>query len=410
VPLRRSPLALLRNRVRRTLELLAWRLTGIWRAHYSTFEDAEHTNRGDIAIRIGARRQLERIFAGRPITIDEVGWQELGAAIDQARAPYDLIAIAGGGYLFADPDGRLPRRFHDDVAALERTTAPVVAISIGLNNLILPGHERAEFRFNPDQYDAIRRFLARLDLISVRDEATRRALAAVEASAVQVIIDPAFLLMSTFDTGRRRLHATGTAATQPLAVGVNVAFHGVHATNVNRRLLAETIRALHEFSATAPCRFYYFVHADSERGIVDAMRLFGLSIDVVEGDVDTMLTAYKRLDLHVGQMLHSAIFAMSVGVPTVGVAYDTKSTAFFSLFGLSHLCLDATSLDRKGLLAAMRKLATERERIAATIAARGSALRTEAAGFYKQLRELIPAEEHADGWYGQVNRFPGNSA
>src|SRR5581483_4905017 len=84
VPLRRSPIALLRNRVRRTLELMAWRLTGLWRAHYSTFEDAENTNRGDIAIRIGARRQLERIFAGRSLEVDEVGWKDLGAAIDGA--------------------------------------------------------------------------------------------------------------------------------------------------------------------------------------------------------------------------------------------------------------------------------------------------------------------------------------
>jgi polysaccharide pyruvyl transferase WcaK-like protein len=411
-PIHRSPMALLRNRLRRCFDLIAWRLTGTWRAHYSTFENAANTNRGDIGIRVGARRQLERIFAGHTLAIDEVAWGELGPAIDRASAPYDLIVIAGGGYLFADREGRLPPRFHDDIAALERTSAPVVAISVGLNHLIMPDGStaRAQFRFNTDQYDAVRRFLSRVNLVSVRDDATRRALAAIDANAPRVIIDPAFLLVSTFDVDRRRHRTRAPEPNHPLAVGINVAFHGTHAGTINRRLLTETVRALQAFSAITPCRFYYFIHSDSEHGIVDAMRLRGLSIDVVEGDVDTMLTAYKRLDMHIGQMLHSAIFAMSVGVPTLGVAYDTKSAAFFSLFGLSHLCLDATTVDRKSLLAAVQKLAVERERTAATIAARGSALRTDAAGFYKELRELVLSSEASDEWYGRINRFPGSSA
>ena len=60
--------------------------------------------------------------------------------------------------------------------------------------------------------------------------------------------------------------------------------------------------------------------------------------------------------------------------------------------------------------AAMRKLMTERDRIAATIAARGAALRTDAASFYKELREVVLSDEQSDEWYGSINRFPGNSA
>ena len=110
-PIVRAPFAFLRNRARRFLELTAWRVTGLWRAHYSTFEDRNNSNRGDMAIRLGARRQLERTFAGQPLAIDEVAWGDLGAAISGAATPYDLIVIAGGGYLFADPTGRLPPRW-----------------------------------------------------------------------------------------------------------------------------------------------------------------------------------------------------------------------------------------------------------------------------------------------------------
>ena len=112
-------------------------------------------------------------------------------------------------------------------------------------------------------------------------------------------------------------------------------------------------------------------------------------MDVVDSDVDSMLAAYKRQDMHIGQMLHSTIFAMAAGVPALSVAYDTKSRAFFDLLGLRDFCVDATTLDRHGLLAAMSRLATERHRVASVIAARGAALRTDAAGFYKRIADMV---------------------
>jgi polysaccharide pyruvyl transferase WcaK-like protein len=387
-PIKRSPFALLRNRARRLLDLAVWRVTGIWRAHYFTFEDHNNSNRGDIAIRVGVRRQLERLFAGRPLQIDEIAWGDLGAAISAASEPYDLIVIAGGGYLFADPRGRLPPRFAADVEALARTSAPVVAVSVGLNHLIMPGGRGtpAAFAFHRDQHALIHRFIDRVEMISVRDDATRAALAMIDPACGQVIIDPAFLLVSTFDVERRR---KGARRGPTLAVGLNIAFHGPHATTINRRLLREMAHTLETFAAATPTRFYYFVHSDSEHAIVDALRLWGLSIEVVEGDVDTMLTAYKRLDIHVAQMLHSTIFAMAVGVPALALAYDTKSAAFYDLFGLGRICLDATTLDRHSLLSAMRQLVTERDKVAATIAARGVALRTDAADFYKRVADMV---------------------
>jgi polysaccharide pyruvyl transferase WcaK-like protein len=383
-PIKRSPFALLRNRARRLLDLAVWRVSGIWRAHYFTFEDHNNSNRGDIAIRVGVRRQLERLFAGRTVLIDEIAWGDLGAAISAAPAPYDLIVIAGGGYLFADPQGRLPPRFAADVDALACTSTPVVAVSVGLNHLIMPKGRGAPaaFAFHRDQYALIHRFIDRVELISMRDDATRAALATIDPACGQVIVDPAFLLVSTFDVERRRKGARRGPA---LAVGLNVAFHGT----INRRLLRETAHTLETFAAETPTRFYYFVHSDSEHAIVDALRLWGLSIEVVEGDVDTMLTAYKRLDIHVGQMLHSTIFAMAVGVPALAVAYDTKSAAFYDLFGLGRICLDATTLDRHSLLDAMRQLVAERDKVATMIAARGAALRTDAASFYKRIADLV---------------------
>lgn len=382
-PIARTPLVFLRNRLRRALELAAWRLSGIWRAHYSTFEDRANSNRGDMAIRMGVRRQIARAFAGNELAIDEVAWGELGAAI-AAAAPYDLIVIAGGGYLFADADGRLPPRFAADVEALAGTSAPAVAISIGLNRLIMPDERAPAAAFHPDQHALIRRFIDRVDLISVRDDATREAMAAVDPACGRVIVDPAFLLVSTFDA-RRAKPRDG----RPLAVGLNLAFHGAHASLINRRLLRETVEALRSFAASTPVRFTYFVHSDSERAIVTALRLWGIPVEAVDGGVDAMLAAYKLQDMHVGQMLHSTIFAMASGVPALAIAYDTKSRAFFDLFGLGAYCLDATAADRHTLLAAMCRLTADRRKVAAMIAARGAARRIEAMGFYRRVADMV---------------------
>lgn len=403
-PIRRTPFQFLRNRARRFLDLATWRITGIWRAHYSTFEDHNNSNRGDIAIRVGVRRQLERQFADRTLAIDEVAWGDLGRAISAAPEPYDLIVIAGGGYLFADPQGRLPPRFAADVEALAGTSAPVAAVSIGLNHLIMPGTHNAPkvFAFHRDQHALIHRFIDRVELLSVRDEATHAALTAIAPACGQVIIDPAFLLVSTFDVERRRKRARGGSA---LAVGLNIFFHGNHATTINSRLLRKMVHALQAFAAETPTRFYYFVHSDSEHAIVDALRLWGLSIEVVEGDADTMLTAYRRLDIHIGQMLHSTILAMAVGVPTLAIAYDTKSAAFFDLFGLGRICIDATTLNSDRLLAAMRLLVKERDAVATVISARGAALRTDAAGFYKRIADMVVGEAFPRPAAGSVTRF-----
>src|SRR5689334_14489109 len=72
VPVERSLFRIVTNRARRILDLAQWRLGERWRAHYSTFKDFKNTNRGDIAIRLGVKHQLEQAFQGQPVTFLDV--------------------------------------------------------------------------------------------------------------------------------------------------------------------------------------------------------------------------------------------------------------------------------------------------------------------------------------------------
>jgi len=380
-PISRSFLERIRNRTRRHLELLAWRATGVWRAHYSTFEDASGTNSGDIAIRVAVSRQLERILGNRQIDAIEVCWGKLGEALNQHGTP-DLIAIAGGGFFFADSRGRLPPRFAADVAALESVSCPVIGISLGLNRHITDDDSGA-FRFDPSQNETITQFMKRLDLCAVRDRTTQEAIAAVTGEAPTVAVDPAFLV------GARMPLWRGPAAQRPtLMVGVNVSFHGAYATAFNRTLLTVLARALYRLAQNHPVHFMYFVHSDGERGIVTALRRFGIPLTVVEGDIDTMLRAYRQLDIHVCQMLHSAILATSVGVPTLNLAYDIKCKSFFELLEFPQGCRGNANLTADDLFGELTELLANREEVMAHLATQRVKLADDAAVFYRRIAAL----------------------
>ena len=54
-PIVRGGKALVRNRLRRAVDLGGFAAFRRWHAHYSTFEDVANSNRGDMAIRAGVR-------------------------------------------------------------------------------------------------------------------------------------------------------------------------------------------------------------------------------------------------------------------------------------------------------------------------------------------------------------------
>ncbi|MCC6912630.1 MAG: polysaccharide pyruvyl transferase family protein [Rhodospirillaceae bacterium] len=396
-PIPRRPLLFVRNRLRRWAELLSWRFLGRWRAHYSTFKDRDDTNRGDIAIRMGVKRQIERAFANHEITITDLPWGSLAMALKMTPAP-DLLVIAGGGFFFADRDGRLPQRFKDDVKVLEKLSCPVAVCAVGLNWLI-EGSDQKIFRFHPESRADVRQFLSRATLASVRDATTQRALGSAGRRPLPVIVDPGFLvaepptMLRTPDPSR------------PLEVGINMAFHGAHTSHTSQWMLPLMLRIVKRLRDEAGCRFTYFVHSDGEAGLARALKLAGVPLDVVHADVDDMVAAYRRMDIHIGQMLHSAILAMSVGTPALSLAYDVKSAGFYNLLGLDELCLDAAAASEEEIVSCAKALIEGRHAVAARLRARRAELEAESRDFYAQVAALvapcrsgrIPALHAADG-------------
>lgn len=59
--------------------------------------------------------------------------------------------------------------------------------------------------------------------------------------------------------------------------------------------------------------------------------------------------AYGKMDLFLGTRLHSNIFALTEGVPTVAIAYQYKTRGIMQMLGLQHWVLDIEDLDPETL-------------------------------------------------------------
>ena len=75
--------------------------------------------------------------------------------------------------------------------------------------------------------------------------------------------------------------------------------------------------------------------------------------------------AYRHMDLFIGTRLHSTIFAMSEFVPTIGLAYQSKTHGAFALLDLGDWVIDLAEVRFDNLSAMVEQLIAQRDTIQA---------------------------------------------
>jgi len=382
-PLRRGRVGWLRNRARRALDLLQWRLmrllgTAPPALHFSTWQDVDRSNRGDAAIRVASEALLRDAF-GPATPIEAIGWDELaGLDPDAISARARLFVLGGGGYFAVRAGGRLAPRLARDLAWLRRLRCPVASFAPGVNRAL---GERDEQALDAAGRAVLGDLVGRLALSSVRDANSRRLLDLVAPGRTTLLADPALFLAAAFPP------PAAPRDDGVLTVGLNLAFHDAdvsRALPARLRLLAAAARALARQRA---CRFVYFVHDQPERLIPRLLRQEGIEARVVDAPASAMLAEYATLDLHVCQMLHSSILCLAAGVPAIALAYDVKNAGLFEMMGLPELCLDADTAD---LGAAIADVLRRGPALRRQIAERTAALRAETDAYLAALAALAP--------------------
>lgn len=288
----------------------------------------EESNIGDMATSIAIKQLL-----GSAIKIDkfyEVDLRSLRGegAFGATHTPLELkdiildvdFCVVGGGGLYS----RSFFPLDDDLLNL-LSDVPIILYGLGYNRNL-------EYAFlNEEQKSSIRKLNEMSVHSSVRDKRTLELLEELDQRSI-CIGDPAICLK-----GIGSDLPASISSSKKIKIGVNLAFHGW--TNQDKyidNILAEVIKSMEFFKKSEKAEFVYIKHAAGEQHVIDRMLSQGISLTVVDYGYDSdspqkTKSAYGHLDMFIGMMLHSTIFAFSENVPMINIGYDEKNLAFMQL-------------------------------------------------------------------------------
>jgi polysaccharide pyruvyl transferase WcaK-like protein len=366
----------------RSLDIFGWfflRRSSVKFHHWGT---RDVTNKGDIAIREAIKDNLKSLFAPHPVEFTELHWGELTpvAAADISRN-HDLFVIGGSGYIASDESGNISPRADQDLASIAEIKCPKIAFGIGWNKHLATGDFNEPRPLSHRARETLKSTLRQLDLVSVRDAATQALVSELLGRPPLLGGDPALFYGGSQS---RRKFTDGK-----LHVGLNFALHGKERAGFIAQQHKIFCDVLAEFAHRHDVMYHYMQHAYTERGVPLMLRARGISVIREDLPVDQMLSLYRVLDLHICQMLHSAILAVNAGTPTLHYGYDVKSLGFFVLMQMSEVCHPDWPLDDKRMLADLEAILTNSQRIRTHIVERKKQVKQHADAFLEMVKEVV---------------------
>ncbi len=295
--------------------------------------------------------------------VEAIPWRDV-AAIRRAVRGCDLVLVGGGG-LFQDHWGVDPGSLlTPNHYGISFYAGPAVLAALEGKPLALLG-----LGFGPLVSSEARRMVRGVceasAFLSVRDAESRDLLVAsgVEAVRITLSADPAFALAPARRSGAELLRAAGVepdsppplvaVALRPWALGADPERWEAEVAGALDRLIEKTGGTL----LFVP--FQKSARADEDDASVAARVRRRLSQGAHAVEVPRPLSPSETrgllasCDLVVAMRLHAAVFAVSGGVPLVGIGYDPKVRSLFQRLNLLSLLEPLESLSGWGLQARM---------------------------------------------------------
>lgn len=378
-----SPLTRARRLFRHARNSVRWSLLSDFRFHYWDYLHHVASNAGDSAIREATRQQIAALFHPRPVEFVEASWGEADPHL-AARLNRDchLLVWCAGAVAHLAPDGSLAPYFTRYARFLNALSIPAFAYGLGISTK-LGFAQQASAPIAPEAARLLAAFTASFALCGVRDSGSHQLLTGLHAGIPEprLISDPTLFFSSA---------AAPRIPPGPCNIGVNFAFHGSHCQSLTRRYFPVYLESLRLLESQLPgCRFYYFVHAESEMLLVRLLRRARIDLEVVSGSPEQLLADYRSLHLHLGQMLHSCILAANAGVPMVALAYDSKHLAFLHSLGMQQSCLLPAQWTPATIVEAIARLAADRPRFAGQIRGAVESMRVRQDAFLQELHAVF---------------------
>ncbi len=373
-------------------DILAWKRGSANRLNYQNYLTLSSINRGDEAITTATRKQFLR--HDPQLEFIDVDWGGLGSALRQHAAQgIDLIVISGSGYISLDGKGNLSERIEEDLQALATTSVPMALYGIGVNQLLESRSGVDGIHVAASSESNLRQILARASLISVRDQASQTLLQKFTDKVVALTGDPALYYVDAEPAAQ----AVEPEAKKQAVIGINFALHGPAATARLKRNLPAYVVTLKKLQQLSGCRYVYFEHYGAELIIPKLLAVSGIETELVSGNPDILSAAYAKLNLHIGEMLHSNILATSSGTPTIALAYDIKHTGFFTLLDIQRNCFSSVAFDPDLVIRTALEMLEAESIVRTRIRARREALEIAATGFVADCISLVTPASRESG-------------
>jgi colanic acid/amylovoran biosynthesis protein len=198
------------------------------------------------------------------------------------------------------------------------------------------------------------RVLKQLDLVLVRERISSSLLSEMGVKH-QLVPDIAFLANFIREPSQRVVQFRSTLTTSRTKVGVTVlnwgwavdSKRGTSPVNDYLEKIAATCKRLNR---QTPLHAYIFPQVTASFGDSDlppSQRLHSLlgsevpaTIVDFDASASDLCHLYREMDIFLGSRMHSCIFAISQGVPTIGLAYQPKTIGTFELVGLDKFAFD----------------------------------------------------------------------
>lgn len=381
----RSALDKILIKIRRNIDFFLWKF-GKWTFRYESYEDFSGSNCGDMAIRLSQINLLKNIFPNYHVDVIDIEWGALNdSLIDQINNNGNIFVIGGSGYFHFDKNNRLAKRIFDDAKFFNKIRCPIVSFSTGVNCFLPLSSKFKDNNLSDDEVKVLEHIANRIDILSMRDPFSKEKIGKIIDKSIKVIPDPALffgkedVVSNTLKIADRKL----------LRIGVNLAAHGPNSTALLRYLIRPVGEVLRQLGQSRACQFFYMQHSDSEKFIPELLRRQGVLVEVVYGSPYELIKVYETLDVHISEMLHSAILCTSVGVPSIHLAYDIKGVSFFQMMHLSEYCLIANTLQVADLEKVLDRLIGERREVGDRIVHRKKELRKDMDLFLNNVVELV---------------------
>lgn len=257
----------------------------------------------------------------------------------QAYYDADLVISCGGGNFYAH------RRF--SVALIWSLFTLAFALVLGKKTCLLP----QSIGPIPGRFQRIlaRLVFSHVDRILLREPISRGFLRELQVSKAAVVLpDLAFGLPKLSEIPE----VGSTLPSAPLRIGVTmldrVAQEPLFA--FQQQYEDAVVSTLIEYATLYSAHIYLFVQCyGPTRDQDDRLMMQRIHSRLVQHTSHVMLldrfedavaikTMYQQMDCVIGTRMHTGIFALSSGVPTLLIAYQPKASGVMELFGLERYC------------------------------------------------------------------------